>query len=227
MKVVVLTPATNLKDATKAHHSVLGQDTQHEIEHVIVNDGFNQEQFKPLEKTAKVVHLPYNTGKMNGGNWYGHKIYAHFSQLIDADYLCLLDEDNYYESTHIEDVVGQAKLSGIGWSYRKIIDWNNQYIGIDKYESICEIKRVKYLLVDTNTWCFAKQNFEDIKAIEGEWGADRKLTEHMVKKFGLDNIHAACTKNPTLVYKVIDQKKRARFLMNCVDNQVKLRNYYP
>ena len=227
MKIAVLTPATNIKDATKAHYSVLGQDTQYEIDHVIVNDGFNKDQFKQLEKTAKVIHLPYNTGKMDGGNWYGHKIYAHFSQLIDADYLCLLDEDNYYEPTHIKDVVDKAIEFGVGWSYRKIIDRNNEYIGIDKYESICDTKRVKYLLVDTSTWCFARQNFEDVKFIEEKWGADRKLTTHMVKKIGLDNIHAACTKNPTLVYKATNQRRRAKFIMNCVDNQLKMRHYYP
>jgi len=227
MKIVVLTPATNLKNASKAHYSVLGQETKHEVEHVIVNDGFDPDQFESLKETAKVVHLPNNTGKLNKGNWYGHKIYAHFSQLMDADYLCLLDEDNYFEPDHIDQVCLKAQKYGIGWSYRKVVDWVNSYIGIDKYESICSYDKVNYLLVDTSTWCISRSNIPELKAIEGEWGADRKFTEHMVRKFGHEHVLNACTKNPTMVYKVTDQKKRARFLMKCVDNQLKIRQDYP
>jgi len=215
MKITVITPATNIRHAKKANRSVLNQDSEHEIEHIIVNDGFNPDQFKPLENTARIIHLPHNTGKYNNGNWFGHKIYAYISQLLDTDFLCLLDEDNSFEANHVREVVLKAEKYGIGWSYRKIIDNLNRFVGVDNYESVCSYEKVNYLLVDTSVWCFARKQIPELKYLEGEWGADRKLTQRIVGKFGHKYVLNACTKNATMLYKVVDQNKKARFLRSC------------
>src|SRR5690606_15105069 len=61
--------------------------------------------------------LPDNTG---AGGWNGHKIYAHFAQLLDTDYLFLLDEDNTFDPNHIASLLPIAEKHGFAWSMRKV-----------------------------------------------------------------------------------------------------------
>ena len=57
-----------------------------------------------LDKTKrqiKSIGLQENIGK----GWYGHRVYAACSFLVNADVICYLDEDNWFEPDHVEKMV--------------------------------------------------------------------------------------------------------------------------
>ena len=100
MKIAVVTPTTGNPYLAKAILSVRLQTV--EVDHYVFVDG-REYWAKAYEITRqfphlKVYQLPENTGR-NGFN--GHRIYAASSFLVNADYVFFLDEDNYYDSTHI------------------------------------------------------------------------------------------------------------------------------
>ena len=82
------------------------------------------------QRTIKTIQLEENVGK----GWYGHRVYAACGYLVNADVICYLDEDNWFEPNHVEKLVERIK-KGADWAYslRKIIDREGNYV--------CEIGR--------------------------------------------------------------------------------------
>lgn len=199
-KVVVLTASAKPVNAINAHDSVLRQQTNGiELYHCIVVDGIDSNLYKDIPKSANVTYLPFKSGSYRGKNFYGHKIYAHFSQMIDCDYMCFLDDDNTYQPNHVQLVVDKAKQKGFSWSLRRIITESGDYVGEDKFESVCDNK-IGYYLIDTSTWCFHISKIQHAQSIEGCWGADRLLTKHMINTFGLNEVKNSCTNKATMNY---------------------------
>lgn len=174
------------------------------VRHVIVADG--KQHLKDVLREAtkgwdgkhpepEVCWIPDNTGK---DKWNGHKIYAHYSQLLDTDYLCLLDEDNTFEPEHCESLLERARKYGFAWSYRKVFLGDN-YIGKDVRESIGSQAFVGYNLVDTSCWMFARNNFKLLRGILTPWSGDRDLTNLVIhENEGI--FYSACTGQHTMNY---------------------------
>ncbi len=89
--ITVLTPSIGTKYLSRAVQSVRNQTVP--VRHVIVSDG--KQHLKDVLREAtkgwdgkhpepEVCWIPDNTGK---DKWNGHKIYAHYAQLLDTDYL--------------------------------------------------------------------------------------------------------------------------------------------
>jgi hypothetical protein len=142
-----------------------------------------------------ITSVPDNTGK---DLWNGHKIYAHYAQLLDTDFLALLDEDNEYLPHHIESLVERADKYGFAWSYRNIY-LDGRFVGKDVKESIGLPSFVGYNLVDTSSWMFARRNFFALHGILHPWSGDRTLTE-TVKGSRANDFFSACTGQHTLNY---------------------------
>ena len=97
MRALVITPTTGAPELVDAIKSVSTQ-TYTDVDHLIVCDG---EKFKVqtdciVNKVcegsgAQVCYLPYNTG---GNGFYGHRIMAAFSHLVNHDVVLFLDQDN-------------------------------------------------------------------------------------------------------------------------------------
>jgi glycosyltransferase involved in cell wall biosynthesis len=200
--ITVLTPSIGTKYLSRAVASVRNQTTP--VRHVIVADGKQHLKAVLSEATKgwdgkhpepEVCWIPDNTGR---DKWNGHKIYAHYSQLLDTDYLCLLDEDNTFEPEHCESLLERAKKYGFAWSYRNVFLGDN-YIGKDVRESIGNQTFVGYNLVDTSCWMFARPNFHLIQAILTQWSGDRDLTNRVIHEYeGI--FYPACTGQHTLNY---------------------------
>lgn len=199
--ITVLTPSVGTKHLSKAVASVRNQTIP--VRHVIVADG--KQYLKDVMREAvsgwdgkspepEVCWIPDNTGK---DQWNGHKIYAHYAQLIDTDYICLLDEDNTFEPNHCESLLERTKMYGFGWSYRNIY-LDGSSIGKDKKESIGHPRHVGYNLVDTSCWMFARHAFPILHSILTPWSGDRDLTERVKRDFGV--FHSACTGMHTMNY---------------------------
>lgn len=203
MKATVLTPTIGTEHLARAVRSV--QEQTIPVRHVIVADGekhladvvrvvsgsWNGKNPRPV-----VTWIPDNTG---ADLWNGHKIYAHYAPLLDADYVFLLDEDNAYTPNHVETMLERAERYGFAWSYRNIICGDVR--GKDIRESIGvagQHPAVNYRLVDTSCWCFGREKIRHLRHILRQWDGDRKLTE-MVAHFE-DDFHNACTGMHTMDY---------------------------
>ena len=134
--VTVITPTTGSHQLYNVLASVSKQ-TYSNIEHIVVADGpqYSKATQGMLEGSqALLMQLPYNTGH---SQYNGHRIYGAMSYIANGDYLCFLDQDNWYEDNHIESLVDVIQ-QGNDWAYslRKIVSQEGKYICNDDCESL-------------------------------------------------------------------------------------------
>lgn len=159
--VTVITPTTasdQLNDVLKS----IDRQTYSNIQHLVVVDGFDKYGAKAtqlLEGSTRstAFSLPYNTGY---DQYNGHRIYGAMSYIAEGEYLCFLDQDNWYDDTHVESLVDIIQ-SGADWSYslRKIVNQNGQYICNDDCESLGKWKSVlNDNFIDVNCFMIPKMS---------------------------------------------------------------------
>jgi len=132
--VTVITPTTGAPCVRQALDSVKNQ-TYDNIQHLVVVDG--QPKGRVIAKEyphINLVDLPYATGK---DQYNGHRIYGAMTYIANGEFLCFLDEDNWYEPNHIETLVDVIS-KGNKWAYslRKIVSQEGEYICNDDCESL-------------------------------------------------------------------------------------------
>jgi glycosyltransferase involved in cell wall biosynthesis len=132
--VTVITPTTGAPYLRQAIESVKNQ-TYDNIQHLVVVDG--QPKGRVIAKEYPyiyVIDLPYPTGT---DRFNGHRIYGASVYLAKGDLVCFLDEDNYYDTTHIESLVDVIQR-GNDWAFslRKIVDKESNYVCLDDCESL-------------------------------------------------------------------------------------------
>lgn len=178
MTATVIVPTTGnplLKDAIS---SVLDQ-TYHSDCYVVVDgsDFFEKanEIIKEFDQNPrlKVCYLPTNVGK-NG--FYGHRVYAGFTHLINTDFVLYLDQDNWLEKDHVDSCVSFINTNKLDWCYslRKIYK-NNDFVCKDDCESLgIWPSYMGYHHIDTNTFCLStKFAIKCASYWHGGWGQDR------------------------------------------------------
>ncbi len=132
--VTVITPTTGAPCVRQALDSVKNQ-TYDNIQHLVVVDG--QPKGRVITKEyphIDLIDLPYPTGK---DQYNGHRIYGAMTYIANGEFLCFLDEDNWYEPNHIETLVDVIS-KGNKWAYslRKIVSQEGEYICNDDCESL-------------------------------------------------------------------------------------------
>lgn len=188
--VTVITPTIGADSLEKVLESVRNQ-TYKNIRHLVVVDGRGcilPESLLKHDKNVDVVFLPYNTG---GSGYYGHRIYAAFSHLVNSDYIAFLDEDNWYEPDHIQSLMNTIEENSgsyFAYSLRKV--WLDEseggtFLADDCCESIGLVPiygSSDQHLVDTSCYLFSK----DTLVYYGHhwhagWGADRLFFKAMMQ----------------------------------------------
>lgn len=143
--------------------------------------------------------IPENVGA-NG--FYGHRIYAAFSHLVNTDYILYLDQDCYYEPNHVEEMLTTIEKENLDWSYslRKIVDDSGNFICNDDCESLGKWNPVmQYNHIDTNCYCIKTNIATKICQVwHGGWGQDRLFYSAIHKHFP----NYDCTGKYTLNYAV-------------------------
>lgn len=172
--VTVITPTIGSKHLPQCINSV--HEQSYECQHLIVIDGYkNFSDTKTyMNKCAKkknmnYILLPENVGA-NG--WYGHRIYAAFSFLVNTDYIVYLDEDNWLEPNHIESLMNSLIQSNMDWTYsnRNIYDKDGQFVCKDEFENNGKDH------IDTSCFCISREIATKIgSSWYGQWGADRQF----------------------------------------------------
>lgn len=211
MKVLVIIPTTGSVELADAVKSVLGQ-TYEDVDCLIVVDGtvFSDSTSKTLNHAGIAnndrvcrVDLSFNTG---GSGFYGHRIMAGFSHLVNHDLVMFLDQDNWFESDHVESLVTEIKQYNLDWSYslRKIYDKDKQYICDDNCESLGRWPiwvDDKSHLIDTSSYCFKASFLRQVGHVwDHDWGADRRFYTILKDHFKHQNY--TCTGKHTLCYRL-------------------------
>jgi glycosyltransferase involved in cell wall biosynthesis len=199
MKVAVVTPTIGTVHLAKCIDSVQNQ-TYENMTHYIFMDGEHTfENIKPYlftsagKRTIKTTALQENIGK----GWYGHRVYAACSFLVNADVICYLDEDNWIEPCHVEKIVNKLE-EGNDWVYslRKIHDKDGNFLCEDNCESLGKwpvFSNPNAYHIDTS--CYGVRRDVAVRighAWYGQWGADRQffaaIKQHF-PNFGCTNVH--------------------------------------
>lgn len=138
--VTVVTPTTGTEYLRQAITSIQNQTYKH-IQHLVFVDGKNH-----LDKVAEIVRntdhnkkpldivpLPYPTGT---DRFNGHRIYGASPFFCKGEFICFLDEDNWYDENHIESLMDT--ISGKQWAFslRKIVDTDGEFVCNDDCESL-------------------------------------------------------------------------------------------
>jgi glycosyltransferase involved in cell wall biosynthesis len=210
MKVAVVTPTIGSEHLFQCTKSVREQ-TYKDLTHYLFIDGYeHREKVKHHTEGSgvKYVELQENVGK----GWYGHRVYAACSFLVNADVIIYLDEDNWFEPNHVESLVSTLEL-GHEWAYslRKIYDRNGNFLCEDNCESLGVWPvyfNDKQHHIDTS--CYAVRRDVAVAighSWYGQWGADRQFLQNISKHFrnftGTDE-HTVCYRldgNPKSVTK--------------------------
>lgn len=188
--VTIITPSIGNKHLTQCLKSV--QEQTYPVKHLVVIDGkqhFDDVSFhinKCGRKLIDYVLLPENVG---ADGWYGHRVYASFTYLVNTDYVMYLDEDNWIDPNHVESLVNLFEIhAGLQWafSFRKIVDENGKFICKDDCENLGYLGgTICQRHVDTS--CFFIQT-EIAKKVShgwyGKFGADRQFYNLLFNNFG-------------------------------------------
>ena len=208
MKVAIVTPTIGTKHLDQCLQSVQKQ-TYENLTHYVFLDGIeHHEKIHPLldknsgKRKIKTISLEDNVGK----GWCGHRVYAACSFLVNADVICYLDEDNWFEENHVETLLKELE-KGNDWSFslRKIVSKDGEFVCEDNCESLGlwpAFNQENLYHVDTS--CFAVRKDVAVK-IGHSWydeknkmSADRTFfhcLKHYFQKY-------SCTKDYTLNYRL-------------------------
>jgi len=214
LKVAVVTPTINSDTLIKCLESVRDQTYQNLTHYIFIDGGGHEDMVrKRLFKTSatpktKTIVLEENIGK----GWYGHRVYAACSFLVNADIICYLDEDNWYEPCHVQKLVDKIQ-SGNDWAYslRKIFNKDGEYLCDDNCESLGKWPvyfNDQVFHIDTSSFAVKRDIAVRIgHAWYGQWGADRQFFSNLsmhFPKFDCTHAHTLCYRldgNPNSVTK--------------------------
>ena len=210
MRVAVVTPTIGAEYLAQCIQSVQNQ-TYSDLTHYIFLDGQGHyDKIHPVlyqesgKKTIKTIELEENVGK----GWYGHRVYAACSFLVNADVICYLDEDNWFESNHVETIVSELK-KGYDWvySFRNVYNKDGEFICEDNCESlgrwpiwVSQPETPSYL-IDSSSYCFSRS----FLIMTGHlwhwgWGGDRRF--YSIVKDQIQHKNYGCTGKHTLNYRL-------------------------
>ena len=197
MKVAIVTPTIASEHLAKCIASV-DKQTYEDIVHYIFIDGC---QYEPKAREilvgsskTRMIELEENVGK----GWYGHRVYAASSFLVNADIICYLDEDNWIEPEHIQKMVDTIK-EGNQWAYslRKIYDKDGNFLCEDNCESLGKWPvHFNPDIHHIDTSCFGVRRDIAVQIGHfwyGQWGADRQFFANLKQnfpKFACTNTHS-------------------------------------
>jgi len=163
--VTVITAATGHWNLAKCIESVQKQ-TFPNVEHWVIADGEErlatvQSCFpSPTGHPHRLITLPHPTGK---DNWCGHRIYAAASFLVNTEFLCFLDEDNWFEPEHIASLIAELRDTQSTWAFslRNIVDAAGKFVVKDICESLGHLHHVfnnrNEHLIDTNCYLLPRE----------------------------------------------------------------------
>lgn len=182
--VAIITPTVGNPLLQQCIDSVISQ-TYDNVTHYLFVDGREHlakvESYKIDNPKISVSVLDKNVGK---NAFYGHRLYAASPYLVDADYICFLDEDVWLESHHVESLIHTIFANSLDWCYslRNIYTENKKFLCRDNCESLglwptwefLQNSQLKRHHIDTNCFCVKRDVLIPVASSwYGKWGQDR------------------------------------------------------
>lgn len=207
-RVAVIIPTTGADSALDAVKSVLNQDYDDVMLYLVVDGKQNERKFRAnvydhiSHNNKSKIRLNVLDENVGSNGFYGHRIYAAFTHLVNSKYILYLDQDCWYDRNHVSSLVNTIKCNDSDWSYslRKIVDKEGKYICNDDCESLGKWNPVmQYNHIDTNCYCIKTDIAVKVCHIwHGGWGTDRvfyNALSHYFKSYD-------CSKEYTLNYRL-------------------------
>lgn len=212
MSATVITATIGRPDLLDCILSVANQTVS--VQHLIIVDGYDhKEKVEAILTTAKstlteekysqidVVYLPYPLKR------WGGPIYSIGPTLAKKEYILNLDDDNTYDSNHVESLLDIIKISKASWAYslRKITR-NKEFVCNDNCESLGFLhhdwKNKGHYHIDTSSYCIpvniAKEVAQYWSPNENSIINDRVFYMELRKRYP----RYACTRSYTMNYEV-------------------------
>ena len=133
MPSVAVVTATTGRDTLKETIESVAKQTV-DCRHYVFCDGIDW-PYKILEEHSDIewCRLPVKTGgngMMNGG------IIAASAYLVQEDYICWLDDDNWIEPEHVEYLLKAVEGKGYAYTLRKLVEADGSLFDYDDFESL-------------------------------------------------------------------------------------------
>lgn len=189
MSAVVIIPTTGASESRKAIESVLSQTYPTTCYVVCDGDKFEDNvrvitSDYLVNKNIKVCYLPVNVG---ADGFYGHRVYAAFSHLVNEDYVFFLDQDCWFDNNHVEECINTIKKNNLQWTYslRKIYNKEENYLCNDDCESLGKWQAwTNVNHIDTNSYCIPREIMIRLASVwHGGWGQDRVFLSVIAQNF--------------------------------------------
>lgn len=204
MSATVIIPTTGSAEIKKAVESVLNQTYATECYVVIDGDEHMEKTLEILnpfldDPKLHVCSLPINVGAKG---FYGHRVYAAFTHLINTDYVLYLDQDNWLGNSHVQSCVETIEARNLDWCYslRQIHHKGGQFACFDDCESLGKWQTYHGIHhIDTNSYCVKTDIATKIAQVwHGGWGQDRVFLSVISQHFPKWD----CTNEYTVHYRV-------------------------
>lgn len=198
--VAVIVPTVGSPKFKKAYDSIRAQ-TFNGIDVIRVIDGpiVDQTDYSH-DPELYTLQLPFNTGR-NG--YYGHRIYSAVPHLLDHDFIFFLDEDNWYDTQHVDsclETFNKNPSARFVHSLRNIVDEKEDFVCQDDCESLGKYPVYwsnNEHLVDTSSFAFRNDFIKSHCHIwHHGWGGDRRFFNAVRQN------PYACTGQYTLNYRL-------------------------
>lgn len=204
--VAIITPTIGTDMLETCIESIKAQTYQNIIHHIFIDGKQNFDKTdlilrKNWSEKIRVNIIDENIGK----GWYGHRVYAASSFLVNQDVLVYLDEDNWIEPNHIESqIMTLNSKPNIDWVYslRKIYGIEGNYICDDNCESLGKwptFHNPNVFHIDTSSYAVKRNAAINVGHFwYGQWGADRQFFSALRQVYP----NFECTKKHTLCYRL-------------------------
>ena len=194
MTATVIIPTTGSPEVIEAIKSVL--DQTYDTKCYVVCDGpdfsyivrnmLRWVEKHPKYSNIKLCNLPINVGAKG---FYGHRVYAAFTHLVDTEYVMYLDQDNWLSDHHVQTCIETIEKRNLDWCYslRQVHDKSGKFVCFDDCESLGKWQTYHGIHhIDTNSYCLKTSVAVSLaSAWHGGWGQDRvflqAVTQHYPK----------------------------------------------
>jgi len=207
MSATVIIPTTGAAPVHESIKSVLEQT--YDTKCYIVCDGpefvyavkNHIKQFEKHPNYKKIIFcgLPINVGAKG---FYGHRVYAAFTHLVDTEYVMYLDQDNWLAPNHVQTCVDIIEKRNLDWCYslRQVHNKDGDFICNDDCESLGKWQTYHGINhIDTNSYCLKTSIAVKLaSAWHGGWGQDRVFLSAVTQYFPKWD----CTNEYTTHYRV-------------------------
>jgi hypothetical protein len=187
---VVIVPTTGAETLAQTIQSLSGQSYTN-LTALIVVDGKEHrgkvDKILVKHQSSLEKQIVYLTDNVGANGFYGHRVYAGFSHLVNHDYVFFLDQDCWLEPNHVESMINSLETSNSDWVYglRNITDKKGNFLCYDDCESLGKWEAwTNTYHIDTNCYCLKRQVAVAIAgAWHGGWGQDRVVRQALAQYF--------------------------------------------